>query len=126
MKNQKPAIKKPWERERKITDLEGQQSKVDRSHGNDTDVNKIVARFSRTGVLPGNPEAAQYADVTNLQEDLTDLMERVKTATAELNAAKAEQAAREAEQKAQDAARLKAYDEAEKLKTNPPGGDQAD
>lgn len=124
MKNEKPKINKPWERERKITDLEGQQSKVDRSHGNDTDVNKIVARFSRTGVLPGNPEAAQYADVSNLQEDLTDLMERVKTATAELNQAKAEQAAREAEQRQHDAARLKAYEEAEKLKT-PPDGDTA-
>jgi len=110
---QRPTIKKPWQRSRLIVDLEGQEFKVDTSFGNDTDVNNIVQRFQRTGVMPNEEQKArgQYADVTNLQEDLTGLLDRVETAKAEMTAAENALQQKQAEQAANDAQRLKEYDE---------------
>lgn len=73
-----------YKRTRLQVDLSGQTKRVDTSHGNDTDVNKIVARFARTGQLPTNPIEPQYADVTGLQGDLTEMIEKGKDAQKEL------------------------------------------
>jgi len=80
-----PYIRKPYERTRVPVDLEGQQSKTDRSHGNDTDINNIVARFARTGELPPGNGEGDYADVTGLQNDLTEIIEKGRQAQNELH-----------------------------------------
>ena len=101
-----PLIRKPWHRGRMPTDLGEQTLRVDASQGNDTDVNRIVARFARTGELPsprGNP---QYADVTALQGDLTEMIERGKLAAEELA---------QLEQKQRDEQETKAKNDAEEL-----------
>ncbi|AXL14433.1 internal scaffolding protein [Microviridae sp.] len=93
-----PYIRKPWERHRLITEFEG-ETKTDHSFGNETNVNKIIERFSRTGIMPADQgRQAQYADVTHLQKDLTELIQdgrdaakRVAEAQAELKNAKREQ-----------------------------------
>lgn len=41
--------------------------------GNDTDVNVIMARFERTGILPDATTPPVYDDVTSLQGDLTEI-----------------------------------------------------
>lgn len=69
----KQQIRKPWERHRVQVDA-SQDSVTDRSFGNDTDVNNIVARFSRTGELPNVGGEGQYADVTRLQGDLSQMI----------------------------------------------------
>lgn len=43
------------------------------SAGNDTDINTIMSRFERTGILPPPIAEPQYADVVELQGDLTEL-----------------------------------------------------
>lgn len=77
-------IRKPLQRERVITDLTGQKSKTDRSSGNDTDINNIVARFQRTGVMPPPTGEPHYGDVSALQGELTDLIARGEAARQEL------------------------------------------
>lgn len=77
-------IRKPLQRERVITDLTGQKSKTDRSSGNDTDINNIVARFQRTGVMPPPTGEPHYGDVSSLQGELTDLIARGEAARQEL------------------------------------------
>lgn len=76
-------LRKPWERERSITEFEG-ESQTDTSSGNDTDVNHIVARFARTGQLPPATREGYFGDVTHLQGDLTEMIERGKAAQKEL------------------------------------------
>lgn len=73
-------IRQPYHRERTPINFEGYESVTDTSHGNDTDVNNIVARFSRTGHLPKPETAPQYADVSGLQGDLTDLINQSREA----------------------------------------------
>lgn len=87
---ERPRIRKPWERDRQITFNE-MESKTDTSQGNSTDVNVIVERFARTGMLPpttlpGGREP-QFADVTGLQKDLTTLIEDGKSALDDLKIA---------------------------------------
>lgn len=48
--------------------------------GNDTDINVIMARFERTGILPPNTEQPIYDDVTELQGDLTEIHQRSREA----------------------------------------------
>lgn len=125
---QAPVIRKPWERSRVTLDLEGQVNKTDTSFGNDTDVNKIVERFKRTGVFPVPPPdqpEAQYADVSGLQTDLTEALEkgrqareelaRVNKQMADLQEAEKQNAADKA---AQDAQRLAEYDRQAAQKTD--------
>lgn len=66
-------VRHPLSRERLVTQTYG-DSKVQDGFGNDTDVNRIVERFTRTGFMPKAQREPQYADVTDLQEDLTDLI----------------------------------------------------
>ena len=73
-----------FERNRVQLDLEGQQKRVDDSHGNDTDVNKIVARFQRTGIMPPPSIQPIYDDVTALQGDLTEIIQKGREAAEEL------------------------------------------
>lgn len=82
----KPEIRKPWHRGGSPANLEGQKLKVDQSQGNDTDVNRIVARFARTGQLPQNDKTPFYGDVTSLQEDLTTTLEKGEIAAEEIAA----------------------------------------
>lgn len=85
-KKGRPGLRKPYERHRTITVCEG-ESATDPSFSHDTDVNTIVSRFARTGVMPpGKP--GQYADVTGLQGDLTELIEDGKKATSDLREAR--------------------------------------
>lgn len=71
------AVRPPWCRSRVIT-LNGEPSMTQASHYDQTDVNAIVERFHRTGVLPTPLTQPQYADVTGLQGDLTDLYNRAQ------------------------------------------------
>lgn len=79
-------IRKPYDRTRTPIDFTGVQSVTDKSAGNDTDVNHIVARFQRTGIMPEPRGEAQYCDVTGLQKDLTELISDSNKAMAEYNA----------------------------------------
>ncbi len=71
-----PKVRQPLSRTRSITDMGENPMKTDTSQGNDTDVNRIVARFARTGTLPNNTREPQYGDVTELQGDLTELIQK--------------------------------------------------
>lgn len=105
-----PSIRKPLSRSRVITEVPG-ESVTDTSFGNETDVNAIIARTTRTGVLPEPAKPAQYADVTALQGDLTETIERTRSAMAEL------QDAQKKQQEAAAAAQVekqKKYEEMEK------------
>lgn len=66
---------------RVVREVEG-ESATDDSFGNDTDVNNIVERFTRTGILPPATKEAQYADVSGLQKDLTELINEANEAKA--------------------------------------------
>lgn len=50
------------------------------SAGNDTDINIIMSRFERTGILPPATTEPQYADVVDLQGDLTELHAKAHSA----------------------------------------------
>lgn len=55
------------------------------SAGNDTDINVIMSRFERTGILPPATVEPQYADVVDLQGDLTEINQRSQEALAIAN-----------------------------------------
>jgi len=75
-----PYVRSGWERVRTVTPVSS-ESKTVASLGNDTDVNQIVARFARTGIMPQPQKEAQWADVSNLQgKDLTELIEQAQIA----------------------------------------------
>lgn len=105
MSTPRPEIRKPFQRVRYQVDVSGAESVVDRSFGNDTDVNKIVARFTRDP--DGMPEQGeqQYGDVTGIQGDLDKLIDRSRAAAAEYAQAEKELEARQAEIIAQNAAK---------------------
>lgn len=90
-----PPIQRWYNRQRTVTPS-GTDSRTDTSFGNDTDINKIVERFARTGALPGSPLEGQgvYDDVTPLQCDLTELIANQKSAMQKM--AELEQQQREA------------------------------
>lgn len=56
--------------------INDEPSNTQDSFGNDTDINTIMARFERTGILPPNTAEPQYADVVDLQGDLTEIHQR--------------------------------------------------
>ena len=88
------------------------ESMTDTSFGNDTDINKIVERFARTGSLPEGPSIAPvYQDVTAMQGDLTDLIAQQKDAMEKLAAIQKEQADLEAAQREQDRKDLEQFRE---------------
>lgn len=115
MSTPRPEIRKPFQRVRYQVDVSGAESVVDRSFGNDTDVNKIVARFTRDP--DGMPEQGeqQYGDVTGIQGDLDKLIDRSRAAAAEYAQAEKELESRQAEIIAQNA---KKAAELEKLLAN--------
>lgn len=79
----KPVIRKPWERTRVIADITS-ESKTIQDVGNDTNINNIVARFARTGIMPpGNTAEPNYGDFTKLQGDLTEIIEKGRKAEKE-------------------------------------------
>lgn len=93
--NQYQQVRYPWERCRLTRQMGENPLQTDQSQGNDTNVNNIVERFARTGVLPApNQGAAQYGDVTALQGDLTEIIangEKAKTAMTKLQNEQREQ-----------------------------------
>lgn len=62
MKNPKPH-RKPWERHQSKTFITD-ESLTQQSHKESVDVNNIVARFARTGILPPGQGNPVYGDVT--------------------------------------------------------------
>lgn len=70
-------IRHPYERIR-VQTPSGGESKTQQAHKDQTDINAIIARFDRTGVLPGNPNQGVYADCTDLQTDLTEALQRTQ------------------------------------------------
>lgn len=104
-------IRKPYSRLRVITPVDP-VTRTHRELGNDTDVNNIVARFQRGGVLPQDTRPHFYQDVTNLQQaELTELVERSKAARAELAALQAESDRRNAETQSELAEQARLYQE---------------
>jgi len=104
-----PLIRKPLSRVRQVTDIPG-ESKTDTQFGNETDVNKIVARFKRDGeFFNTNPDAGEYCDVSNLQGDLTAIIERGREALEEINTLRANQAKLSKEQEAENAKLAEEY-----------------
>lgn len=88
----------------------GGESMTDGSFGNDTDVNKIIARFARTGELPGQlPQDGQFQDVTPFQEDLDTLINKTNHARKELEGIQKQAQAAQALQAKKDAEDLAAY-----------------
>lgn len=61
-----------WERESYPT-INNEPSATDTSHGNETDINRIMERFDRDGILPPMQGEPVYMDVTDLQGDLTEM-----------------------------------------------------
>lgn len=70
-----PRVRHPYERARVTTIFTG-ESMTHQSHADSCDINNIIRKFDRTGVLPPSTRPEQYADVTGLQGDLT---ERINT-----------------------------------------------
>ena len=86
-----PRIRKWYERERQITRVEG-ESMTDVSFGNETNINTIVERFTRTGTLPAAEKEGRFADVTGLQKPLDQLIIEHREAIAELEQRAADEA----------------------------------
>ena len=86
--------------------IEG-ESRTQAIKGNETDVNAIMERFTRTGVMPPITTEQQYADVTDLQNDLQEILqkgEEAKVKWQELNneAKKREKELKQQQQKQQE------------------------
>lgn len=52
------------------------ESRVEQSHRDECDINKIMARYHRSGLLPGRGEPGYYGDFTAV-DDYQDAVERV-------------------------------------------------
>lgn len=70
-------VRPPWCRERVIQDM-GTDTLTSTSEADNSDINIIVERFKRTGILPEAKRQAQYGDCTHLQKDLTTLVEEAR------------------------------------------------
>lgn len=64
-------VRHPFDRVRTPTIILG-DSKTHQSHAEACDINHIIRRFDRTGVLSPETRPAQFHDVTALQGDLTE------------------------------------------------------
>lgn len=60
--NPKPH-RKPWHTGRHQTVFEG-ETMTQQSHKDSVNVNKIISRYDRTGILPQNPYSPVYGDVS--------------------------------------------------------------
>lgn len=108
-------IRKPYFRTRSVLSFEGVESVTDTSFGNDTDVNKIIARCKRTGEpLPQGEVQPQYSDCTNLQKDLTVLIDEAKRALDHYQQQERDQASEVARQQAENAQKAQQFDELQK------------
>lgn len=65
-------IRRPFDRVRCSID-EFDESRTAQSEKDETDINNIVKKFTRTKKLPEERAGAQYADVSGLNQDLTSL-----------------------------------------------------
>lgn len=115
-----PEIRKPYYRARVQTESGG-ESVTDKSFGNDTNVNNIVARFARTGEMPTVGPEGQFADVTRLQGDLSQMICEAKDTLKymdELKSAQAEKVKSDLEKRLKRAEELeKRYSEEETATT---------
>lgn len=85
-------VRRPWERLRVQSVPQGETRTLD-SFVDQTDINKIIKRFDRTGYLPENTRVPQFGDVTGLQGDLTERINeswRIQAQAVELDAAAAQ------------------------------------
>lgn len=86
-------VRHPFERERSQVDCGG-ESRTQQSHKDSVDVNKIIARFDRTGQLPPARSDGQYGDVSGLNAYFGDVLiksqQDIETAQAFLDARKAQ------------------------------------
>jgi len=99
--------------QRKYVDLSRQEKKVDDSSGNDTDVNRIVERFARTGEMPPmNQSNASYMDASQFG-DLAEVITKGQEAQATLDKLQAQQTAKAAQQAAENAKELERLRERE-------------
>lgn len=104
----------PFERLRIRTVVVG-SSKTVQDHADAADINQIVARFHRSGVLPEGKGPGQYVDVSELQTDNTgaaivksrEVLSRVAQARAEKAAADRVKAKEQAAADAAELARLR-------------------
>lgn len=104
-------IRKPYSRSRSTISFAGVMSVTDDTFGNDTDVNKIIARCKRTGEPLPDVGSGVFTDCTGLQKDLSQLINEAKQTLDEYAQQQAEQKA-EVERKAQsDAEKAKQFDE---------------
>lgn len=62
-------VRHPFSRERLIVINEDEKLTQD-DFGNETDINNIVERFTRTGIMPSGRGPGEYLDCTPLQGDL--------------------------------------------------------
>mgnify|MGYP000154750743 CR=1 FL=1 len=109
-------IRKPTYSERSPIDFSQAESVTDTTFGNDTDVNRIIARCKRTGEpLPDNGPG-QYADCSNLQKDLSTLIDEAKSTLDEYAEQQAKESAKVARNAQTDAEKAKQYDELMKQK----------
>lgn len=69
-------MRKPYERQRSAIDpIEEGWEPTKTVQCDTTDINTIVERFKRTGIMPGQREGGQYGDVSELQgKDLGQLL----------------------------------------------------
>ena len=67
-----PRVRGPWERERCTMTIDPAEDVCISVPENETDINAIVSRYARTGILPPNDKQPIYADVSGLQGDLTE------------------------------------------------------
>lgn len=56
------------------TTIEG-ESLTEQSHKKSVDVNAIIARYARTGELPGDASAARYGDVSGMNNSYQEVID---------------------------------------------------
>lgn len=66
-------VRLPWQQP-KVTFVNTDPDMAVQSHADSCDIDKIVARFHRTGQLPDSQGNPQYVDNTPYQKDLTTLL----------------------------------------------------
>lgn len=129
-----PLVRKPWERVRtQISFLEEvidpqtgqsvvqmQESRTLQHEKENCDVNRIIERYDRTGILPMPKRQGVYADVSKLNEYYGDIVLKAQD-----DIAKAEAFVAEQKEKLEEAEKLKAEAEAEAAKKSSTTDQQA-